>query len=167
MQTSADIQTSVDLQDPFSYSKVPIYITLAALAALIVILIAIYFIRKYLKNKNKPKVVKEKPKVFKPRNKLEIRSDYLSRIAAIEKKYREKKIDVRMAHQELSAVVRLFVHEMTGIEAQNLSLMELKEQGVPISSLIEEFYAPEFAERTDKETMDSIKDARTVVETWN
>ena len=64
-------------------------------------------------------------------------------------------------------MVRMFVPDMTGINAQNFSLNELKEQKITsISGLIEEFYNPEFALRTDKETNDSIRDARTVISSW-
>ena len=168
MPTSGEITTSVELQDPFSYSKMPIFIALGILAVLAIVLLALFFLKQRVNWKKKEKIKKEKPVVFKPRNKLAIKEDYLARIAKVEKNYNEKKIDVRNAHQELSAIVRMFVFEMTGIQAQNLSLMELKEQKVEsISGLIEEFYAPEFAERSEKETMDSIKDARTVVQSWN
>ena len=62
----------------------------------------------------------------------------------------------------------MFVHDLTGINAQNFSLNELKAHNIyQISNLIEEFYAPEFAERSDKETTNSIQEAREVIIRWN
>ena len=75
---------------------------------------------------------------------------------------------MRNTHQELSAIVRMFVHDLTGINAQNFSLNELKAHNIyQISNLIEEFYAPEFAERSEKEARSSIAQAREVIVRWN
>ncbi|MBR5973800.1 MAG: hypothetical protein IK020_01290 [Clostridiales bacterium] len=158
--------TSVELQDPFSYSFLPVVIMIAVILASIVILVAIILVHKKMKAPMKQKV--PKPVVFKPKSREETKRDYLEKINVIEKKYQAGQMDVRAAHQELSAVVRMFVHDMTGINAQNFSLSELKSNNVhQISNLIEEFYAPEFAERSDKETTASIRDAREVINTWN
>ena len=158
--------TTVELQDPFSYSFLPVVIMIAVILASMVILVAIFLVHKKMKTPMKQKV--QKPAVFKPKSKEETKRDYLEKINIIEKKYTSGQMDVRATHQELSAVVRMFVHDMTGINAQNFSLSELKENNVhQISNLIEEFYAPEFAERSDKETSDSIRDAREVISKWN
>ena len=158
--------TSVELQDPFSYSILPTVITIAVIIASAVILLAVILIHRKMKTPVKPKV--EKPVVFKPKSKEETKREYLEKINVIERKYSDGSMDVRAAHQELSAVVRMFVHDMTGINAQNFSLSELKANNVhQISSLIAEFYAPEFAERSDKETSDSIRDAREVISKWS
>ena len=158
------MQTSVDLQDPFSYSFLPIVLVVAAAVILSVVLVAIKFIQRRLNGQMKPK---EKVKVFKARHPEVIRKDYLARIDKIEHDYTSGKTDVRITHQELSACVRLFVHEMTGINVHTFSLNELKAHGIDkLSGLIEQFYAPEFDLRTDKETMDSIRDAREVVTSW-
>ena len=163
------MQTSVELQDPFSYAWLPLVILGAILVAGIVTLIVLYYL-KILKQGTRrvPKPKEEKPAVIKKRDPMEIRMDYLSRIDAVQRKYVSKQIDVRIAHQELSAIVRLFVSEMTGVNTQTFSLSELKATRFSsVSSLIEEFYAPEFALRTEKDTMNSISDARKVIQAWN
>lgn len=162
---TSPIEVSVDLQDPFSYMILPIIILVSVIVvAIIGLLLFEYFKRKKLGIKT----VKEKPVVFKPKNKEELQREYLAKIDKVQNAYQSGKMDVRTAHQELSAIVRMFVHEMTGINAQNFSLLELKAHDIfKVSDLIEEFYAPEFALRTDKDTMNSIHDARTVIQTWN
>lgn len=169
MQNPTDtspIEVSVDLQDPFSYMILPIIILVVVIVvAIIGLLIFEYFKRKKLGIKT---VKEPKPVVFKPKNKEELQKEYLAKIDKVLNAYQSGKMDVRTAHQELSAIVRMFVHEMTGINAQNFSLLELKAHDIfKVSDLIEEFYAPEFALRTDKDTMNSIQDARTVIQTWN
>ena len=158
------MQTSVDLQDPFSYSILPIILVVAAAVILSAVLVAVKLIQRRLNGQMKPK---EKVKVIKVRHPEVIRKDYLARIDKIEQDYTSGKTNVRITHQELSACVRLFVHEMTGINVHTFSLNELKAHGIDkLSGLIEQFYAPEFDLRTDKETMDSIRDAREVVTSW-
>ncbi len=163
------MQTSVELQDPFSYAWLPLVILGALLVAGIVTLIVLYYLKILKQGTRKvPKPKEEKPVVVKKRDPMEIRMDYLSRIDVVQRKYVSKEIDVRIAHQELSAIVRLFVNEMTGVNTQTFSLSELKAtRFASVSSLIEEFYAPEFALRTEKDTMNSISDARKVIQAWN
>ncbi len=161
-----NIDVSVDLQDPFSYMLTPIIIIgiVILLAAAALILFEIY-----RRKKNAPIKVKEpKPVVFKPKDKTQIKAEYLEKVEKIRAAYTSGAMDVRTAHQELSAIIRMFVHEMTGINTQNFSLTELKAHKITsISGLIEEFYAPEFAQRSEKDTINSINDARKVIESWN
>ena len=162
------MQTSVDLQDPFSYSTLPIVILVSVIIASLIALAAVILIRNKLKTPVKEKKKPEPVPVFRLKGKEAAQREYLEKIAGVERQYQAGEIDARTAHQELSAIVRLFVHDLTGINAQNFSLNELKAHNVyQISSLIEEFYAPEFAERAEKETMTSIAEAREVIMTWN
>ncbi|MBO7426509.1 MAG: hypothetical protein J6U23_12630 [Clostridiales bacterium] len=160
------MQTSVELQDPFSYSIVPIVIISIVILASLIALITILLVRK---KKNAPVKKKVEPvPVFKIKSKELAQKEYLAKIAIVEQNYLSGQIDARSAHQELSAIVRMFVHDLTGINAQNFSLNELKAHNIhQISYLIEEFYAPEFAERSDKETSNSIAQAREVIIRWN
>lgn len=163
------MQTSVELQDPFSYALWPIILITVVLVAGIVTLVLLYYF-KYLKTATRkvPKPKEAPPVVVKKRNPIEIRLDYLSRIDVVQRKYENNQIDARVAHQELSAIVRLFVNEMTGINTHTFSLSELKTtRFVSVSNLIEAFYAPEFALRAEKDTMNSIADARKVIQAWN
>ncbi len=160
------MQTSVDLQDPFSYSTLPIIILASVVIVSLIALITVILIRKRMKAP--VKVKKEEIPVFRLKSKESAQKEYLAKIAVVEQQYTSGAIDARAAHQELSAIVRMFVHDLTGINAQNFSLNELKAHNVyQISSLIEGFYAPEFAERSDKETVTSIREAREVILTWN
>lgn len=154
---------TVELEDPYSYSRLPIWITIAVIATSIIIVLAIFLIRRLLRHKD----TTPKPKVFTPKPLMTAKTEYLSKVNAIEQNYRTGTMDARTAHQELSATVRMFVYDLTGIEAQNFSLNELKARKIRISYLIEEFYAPEFAQRSDKETLESIADARRVISSWS
>ena len=160
------MQTSVDLQDPFSYSTLPIIILASVVIVSLIALITVILIRKRMKAP--VKVKKEEIPVFRLKSKESAQKEYLAKIAVVEQQYNSGAMDARAAHQELSAIVRMFVHDLTGINAQNFSLNELKAHNIyQISSLIENFYAPEFAERSEKETAQSIQEAREVILRWN
>lgn len=160
-----DLPISVDLEDPFSYSKSPIWITITVIFVSIIILLTIYTVRKLLRSGAK-KPVDYKP-VFRPKPLNQAKNEYLAKIYQVQQMFCAGQMDARTAHQELSAIVRMFVYDLTGIEAQNFSLNELKARNISISHLIEEFYAPEFALRNEKETLSSIEDARRVILSWN
>ena len=157
---------SVELQDPYSYSIWPIVIVTIVIIASLIALVALHFVLKMRKGPAKPKTAPAV--VFKPKTIADAQREYLAKIAVVEQQYKSNQMDVRTVHQELSAIIRMFVYDVTGVKAQNFSLNELKANNVnQISGLIEEFYAPEFAERTEKQTDDSIRDAREVIYKWN
>ncbi len=157
---------SVELQDPYSYSVWPIVIVIIIIVASTIALVILSVLLHFRKRPSKPKAVPAQ--VFRPKTVADAQKEYLAKISAVEQKYRNNQIDVRTVHQELSAIVRMFVYDITGIQAQNFSLNELKAHNITqISGLIEEFYAPEFAERTEKQADDSIRDAREVIYKWN
>lgn len=163
--SGTDLPISVDLQDPFSYSKLPIWITAAVIVASIVVLLLIFLLRKLLRKDTSN--TSADISVFRPKSLPAAKNEYLAKINAVEQQYRGGTMNARIAHQELSAIVRMFVYDLTGIEAQNFSLNEIKARNISISHLIEEFYAPEFAQRSDKETLSSVEDARRVILSWN
>lgn len=157
---------SVELQDPYSYSVWPIVIVIIVIVASLIALVTISILLRMRKGPAKPK--QPVAEIFRPKTLADAQKLYLAKIAAVEQQYRNQQIDVRTVHQELSAIVRMFVYDITGVKAQNFSLNELKANNInQISGLIEEFYAPEFAERTEKQADDSIRDAREVIYKWN
>lgn len=162
------MHTSVDLQDPFSFSFLLTMILLA-----LVILPAIIFAIMKLKGVELPKF-KRKPKP-KPAPRItkvgaeELKRRYLEIISKIETDYKSNRIDDREAHQRLSSAVRGFVNERTGVKVSNYSLKELEFADMPeLYTLIKEFYTPEFAFGTDAEdTEGSIRNAKEVISKWN
>ncbi|MBR2704627.1 MAG: hypothetical protein IKE91_04070 [Clostridia bacterium] len=123
--------------------------------------------------KNKKQVVVKKPEVKKApeksiKNIPAIKNKYIKKLNGIESKYKEEKIDLRKAYQEISENVRLFVFEVTDITTQNFSLSEIKKANIPgLYELIEEYYEPEFAEKSVGDFDDAINKARRIVSEWN
>lgn len=159
------MQISIDLQEPFTYSIIPLIIVIS-----LVLIESYYFI--YLRNKNKKINIEEKNVKEIPekniKNILVIKNKYLNQLDLIENKYTNNKIELRKAYQMISEAIRLFVFEITDITTQNYSLTEIKKLNIPnIYELIAEYYEPEFASKSVGDFNSAINKARRVIKQWN
>ncbi len=155
------MRITVELQEAFSYSIFPSLILLG-----LIVLFTLYFIFSKKNNKKteeKEIVIKE---VKKDVNK--IKEKYLKKLDNLETKINERKISIRGAYQNLSSIIRLFVFEVTNIKVQNCTLREIDKLNMPnLTKLIEEYYAPEFAEHSLGNIKASLEKTRKVIEKWN
>lgn len=158
------MRTTINLQEPFTYSFIPLIITF-----LLIIGFTIYIILSK-KSKDNVKGKMEEVKVIPERNIKNIpviKNKYLQQLNDIEDKYTNKKIELRKAYQLISEAIRLFVFEVTDITTQNYSLTEIKKINIPVLyELIEEYYEPEFASKTIGDFNSSINKARRVINEW-
>lgn len=159
------MQTSINLQQPFSYSIIPLIIAIC-----LVVLITYYLI--YLKVKQKKnKLEKNKITEIPERNIKNvpvIKNKYLNQLDTIKYKYENQMIDLRKAYQLISEAIRLFVFEITDITTQNYSLAEIKKLNIPdLYELIKEYYEPEFSSKSIGDFDSSINKARRVINEWN
>lgn len=151
------MSTSIDLQDMFSYSLLPIIILIVIIIILILILIL---------TRRKPKPV-SKLNIVKPTNINDIKNRYLQEINNLLLLVNENKITNRSAYQKLSKLIRNFVYEVTGLKVQYYTLSEIKTLRIPIlSTLVEEYYHPEFAKESTSDITSSITKTREVVVKW-
>lgn len=159
------MQTSINLQEPFTYSIIPLIIILCL--TLLVTYYLIYSRKKKVKVKEEPKKVKEIPE-RNIKNVPVIKNKYLSQLDSIEYKYNNEMIELRKAYQLISEAIRLFVFEITDITTQNYSLLEIEKLNIPsLYELIKEYYEPEFASKSVGDFNSSINKARRVISQWN
>lgn len=158
------MQTTVSLQEPFSYS-------IFLLVSIVILVVAFTYYIIYSRNRKtnlelseiKLKTIPEK----NIKNISAIKEKYLGKLDGIEYKYNNKEIELRKAYQSISEIVRLFVFEMTDITIQNYSLSELKKINIPeIYELIKEYYEPEFTCKPTGNFIVSINKARGVINKW-
>ncbi len=155
------MQTYVNLQPPFSYSIYPIIIV-----AILLIAVSIYLY--ILKNKKEENIEEIQVKEIKPKSLKHIKNKYLKKIGVIENKLENNKITLRTAYQGLSIIIRYFVYEVTNIKVQNYTLKDIEKLKIPILyELIQEYYAPEFAEKSLGNIKASLEKTRKVIEKWN
>lgn len=156
------MQTSVDLQAPFSYSIYPIIIVIALL-----ILLTIYFFTR--KNKYE-KEINEIPEIkdVNLKDLKSIKEKYLKKLDEIDYNLNNNKISIRIAYQNLSIVIRFFVYEVTNIKVQHYTLKDIEKLNIPILyELIQEYYIPEFSKHSLGNIKFSLEKTRKVIEKWN
>lgn len=159
------MQTSIKLQEPFTYSVIFVVIITGFVLAMTAYLIYINIIKKKVKvEKNNLKVIPEK----NIKNVPVIKNKYLEQLNSIEYKYTNNMIDLRKAYQLISESIRMFVFEITDITTQNYSLNEIKRLNIPnLYDLIKEYYEPEFASKSVGDFEVSIEKSRRIIKEWS
>ena len=157
------MKTSVELQDPFSYML--IWIILAVLILGAFIFTQVYFRKKLGDELKKAKKIRLK-KISEATLEGKKRK-YITELNFIETNLRNGKIDKREAYQQMSKCIRMFVHDVTGINVQKYSLMEIKRVNIPqLTQLVREYYEPEFALRSTADAATSIYRTRNTISSW-
>jgi hypothetical protein len=152
------MQTSVSLQEPYSFSIVPIIVLIIIASALVFVLL---FLKK---NKNEKSEVKAIPQK-NIKNIPAIKNKHLRELEAIEYQYKNNKLELRKAYQLISENVRLFVFEVTDITTQNYSLTEIKKLNIPnLYETIAEYYEPEFSKKPSGDFINSVQKAKTIIQ---
>ena len=159
------MKTSVNLQEPFTYSVIPLVIVIVLIIGFTIYLIITR------KVKTQKKQEKSRAKKIPERNIKDIKQikeRYLKQLDTIESEYNNQKIELRQAYMLISEAVRMFVFEATDIKTQNYSLNEIKKMNLPVLyDLIKEYYEPEFAFKPVGDFSSSINKARSVILKWN
>ena len=123
---------SIDLQSPFSFS--PYWYALGIALIVLALLLRFGFNRLFAVKMDSPFRIDK------------LRRDCLRQVDKIENAYVKKEIDSRSVHQQMSQVVRRFVHDVTGLETETMVLEDLRTLGRPeLTELIREYYEPMFA----------------------
>lgn len=158
------MKTSVTLQEPFSYSMIPMIVV-----GTLVALYGIYLIISILQKQPKKKIATPVPKkIISPADIRTIKSKYLAELENIKQALWTQQISTRDAYQKMSLCIRHFVYEVTGIQVQNYTLEDIKGLHMPgLEALIAEYYAPEFAMTSMSDSTSSIERTKRVIELWN
>lgn len=162
--------TTVELQGPMEYSLWVGFLGAMFIVAAVLIFVFIA-VRILVKKKDKVIVpVKEKkPAVRKMMGAS--KNQYIQMVRDIKNRYTDGAITKRGGYQELSGVIREFMHEATGINVENLTASEVKAIGLrELDVLMEEYYVPEFAEdeKAERRNLANACDrAEGVIKAWS
>lgn len=154
------MNSSVDLQNPFSYALWPVITT-----GIIVLLILAFFLslRLLKTRRKKPPVVVKKRFIDMEK----IKEKYIKELDQIGREFENGNVDIREAYQRMSMCIRKFVNTVTGIKVQNYTLNEIKGLNMPeLANLVSEYYVPEFAERSEGDVRASLTKTRSMIERW-
>ncbi len=162
--------TTVKLQNPFEYSWWVILV--AVIVFLIAAALLAYAVYKFIENIRRMKPVKYKgvKKRITPELLFNLKRDYVAQIDGLVNEYNSGKISKRDGYQDLSQIIRKFVHEVTGINVETLTKKEIKALGIRhLDNLMVEYYVPEFAEdekAEEKNLVQSCQRAMGVIKSW-
>ncbi len=152
------MQVAIELSPMFSYSLLIILIIVV-----IIILLIIFYPKKKKNNTTVTNVIIPSEKDIQ-----KIKNKYLTEIKRLAINFNENKISNRMAFQQLSLIIRNFIHEATNIQVQNYTLSEIKQINMPILyELVSEYYDPEFCKISKGNVLQSIAKTKEVIEKWN
>ena len=156
------METSVKLQDGFSYSLLPII----GLIIIIVATVLVVIIMEIMKAAEKK--AKKKPVVKIPSDITSIRTKYLLALDKVKLDFEDGKISIRETYTLMSSIIREFIHKTTGINVKNYSLQDIRTLDMPIlEQLVTEYYAPEFARESNGDVQLSYEKTRKAMEEWN
>lgn len=154
------METSIKLQEPFSYSLVPIVVI-----GLIVLIYAIFLIVKKIKNKDKKVIVQQKVECVV--DVLTVKKQYIAKLTNIETMYENGDITSKEAYQKTSEYVREFVQKLTNINVSNCTLQDIIELNMPLlANLVSEYYRPEFEKEFEGNIRSSIQKTKRAIEEW-
>ncbi|WP_051545476.1 hypothetical protein [Butyrivibrio sp. MC2021] len=162
--------TTVTLQAPFEYSWwVPILGLFLLAGAGVCIFFFATALKKYLperKKNNLPKV-----RSLSPQELFALKRKYEGQLQGLLNTYASNQIEKREAYQDLSMLIREFVHDATGIHVENYTVKEIRSLGIRrLDMLMDEYYVPEFAEEFRAKHKDfnvSCNTALGVIRTWS
>lgn len=163
--------TSVKLQMPFEYSW---WVSVITILILLLGLIGVNYVFFWL-YRNVQKASASMPAAHKiimtPEVLRRVKEQYTLRVQSVMDRYSSGALSKRDGYQELSLVIRGFVHEVTGINVENFTAKEVKAMGIRrLDVLMEEYYVPEFAEderSREKDLMASCNVAMGVIKAWS
>lgn len=158
------MKTSVTLQEPFSYSLLPIIIL-----SILVVSYGIYLLYSLLRKKENKTIAKNPEQHSISKMELvRIKGKYLAQLEQLRQEAYQKQITTRKTYQNMSSCIRQFVYEVTGIKVQNYTLFDIKQLHMPhLEELIQEFYHPEFAVISQGDSNAAYEKAKRVIELWN
>ena len=158
------MQITVELQDMFSYSSL-----LLALAVALVVVVGVIGLIVLLHRKKAKQPVEERiAPVIKTVPDNQVKEKYCAIINGLETKCRDGKVSNRKAYQELSKIIRHFVHEVTGIKVHHNTLDEIERLQMPeLYEVVKECYAPEFSVDRKGNIYDTMNKARMVIKEWH
>lgn len=152
------MQTGVELQEPFSYSLIPIIL----LFLILFLPFIICLFKKYFIKNNSNYVVNN----YSDLNVIKLK--YLNKLDELERMLDSNDITNRKAFQELSLLIRSFIKEISGLDVTTCVLSDIRKMNIPVVyELIEEYYSPEFAKISKGNIRSSISKTRGVIYRWN
>ena len=108
------------------------------------------------------------PKIVKPVDLPTLKNKYIALIDEVAALYQHKRISNRIAHQQLSSLIRYFIFEASGFRAHLMTLSDItKTKHQDLAGIIRQYYPSEFSRIESGDVAVSIDNAKRIVERWH
>ncbi|KAB1657306.1 hypothetical protein F8O01_08670 [Pseudoclavibacter chungangensis] len=145
---------------------VPYSVIWLVLGILLVGAVPLYYLLVYALTRPRPEREPE-PVVEVPVSVPQLQHDYLVRVDGIRHRHAAGELTPRRAHAELSSAVRDFVAQATGVEADKMTLTELRRTPyVGASYAVAEFYPLVFGVDEARSVDHGVDAAKQVISLW-
>lgn len=97
-----------------------------------------------------------------------LRAKYAAMIDEVDAAYGSGRLGERAVHSRLSLLLRFFAFEASGVDAQVMTLSDLRATSLPqVTTAVEEYYPPAFRLEHPGDPQAAVRRAREVVLSWS
>ncbi|MCU1527492.1 MAG: hypothetical protein JWP75_1255 [Frondihabitans sp.] len=98
----------------------------------------------------------------------ELKLKYTGLIDEVDAEFRAGRLTERAVHGRLSLLLRFFAYEASGVDAQVMTLTDLRAARIPrVAGAVEGYYPPAFQQQHPGDPAAAVATAREVVTTWS
>jgi hypothetical protein len=98
----------------------------------------------------------------------QLQTKYALLIDEVDGEFRAGRLGERAVHSRLSLLLRFFAFETSGVDAQVMTLDDLREARIPrVAGAVETYYPPAFRQQHPGDPAAAVATAREVVTTWS
>jgi hypothetical protein len=142
------------------------FVAYLAVGVLLVVLVACWYV--FVVRFSGSRIPAVKPVRRRPVDLGRLRRKYQGMIDEVEVKSAQGDLNDRAVHSRLSLLLRFFAFEASGVDAQVMTLEDLRESSLPaVAAAVEEYYPKAFRLEHDSDAERAIGTAREVVDAWS
>jgi len=144
------------------YERFAVYLVVGAVLVALVVAWYVFVVRF-----SRIRIPPVRPVRRRPVDLVRLRAKYNDMIDEVVASRRAGVLTDRAVHSRLSLLLRFFAFEASGVDAQVMTLADLRASSLPsVTAAVEEYYAPAFRLEDDSDPETAIGTAREVVEAW-
>lgn len=152
---------TVGLQDPLQFT----YLVYALAGAALLVSLVLFILSRVLKDPVPGRA--RVPAGMEVATITDLQGYYIGQLEELRLKTRAGALTPREAYARLSFLFRSFVFDIRGTELQTRTLREIRAMGDRVlTSMMEEYYEPEFAALSTADILASIRKTKEVIKRW-
>lgn len=149
---------------PAQYDRFVLYLVLGLLLLALVVAWYVFVVRFSRTRFPRPEAEPAPPRIDIRR----LQQKYSGLIDEVEAESVAGRLDERAVHSRLSQLLRYFASEASGVEAQVMTLSDLRRAPLPtVTRAVAQYYPPAFQQQYPGDPHAAVAEAREVVSSWS